>query len=372
MAFGRTGGDLRLEGGLSSAPAEGLTIPKGWSVRMSFGFGLGRRLGEAGEAGTSVAASLAQSARLHLACRLVSCDAMAAEPQYPICTGVHPTEIVLRGGYLKRPTLLCGLVVVDGRQFIHLQKASPELSWFLTGLPVFKRPLLKTNAFEAVMDARDAKYQALIREMGSLDVAGPAPLVDDLGLDAPPASVDNAAAAAGRNSKRQRRVATSLSKQLPRAVEVVVHRPGLPDWTPLVLVENGRGTAGMEAIDANFAALFEMVAADLARGGVKGRQHYPVAAEPTDRRKPRRLDDGSREYFIRDRWVKKWKEMSDSGKKVTRTLKRRPSDQAASSQAQGEAASSRAQGKAAPRRAKGKASATTKHPNTLSPQELEL
>ena len=87
----------------------------------------------------------------------------------------QPSEVVLRGGYLKQPVLLTRLVTVDDKKFVYLWKGCPELSKFLTGLPVCKRPLASCLVFEKLAEKRNAAYcQKLVELKGnSPEASGP-------------------------------------------------------------------------------------------------------------------------------------------------------------------------------------------------------
>ena len=72
------------------------------------------------------------------------------------------TEIVIRGGQMKKPTLITGLTCRDGKKYLYLWKNSNELSLCFAGQPACKRPLAKTMIFEKLAQARQTKRAALL------------------------------------------------------------------------------------------------------------------------------------------------------------------------------------------------------------------
>ena len=249
---------------------------------------------------------------------------------FPVCVGVHATELVLRGGSLKGPAVLSGLRVVDEQQFVYLQQSNPVLCKFLTGQAACARPMAKTSVVEDLRKLRDRAYKEALD--GLLAAGAPAPLVnapaasvDDLDLEAPEAepaaSVD--APAASRSSRWYRRAARL---QVPRTTTVTCQRPGAAPWSVTLLMENGRGAPAMLATAENFDRLLEFVRGEVASDTFRRKAH-PKANKAEGRRKPRTLEDGAREYFVRGRWVAKRKVLGDDGIKRVRTLKRKPTEE---------------------------------------------
>ena len=74
---------------------------------------------------------------------------------FPVCVGLHSTELVLRGGSLNGPSVLSGLRVVDDKQFVHLQQPNPVLCKFLIGKAACFRPMAKTSVVEELRKLRD-------------------------------------------------------------------------------------------------------------------------------------------------------------------------------------------------------------------------
>ena len=249
---------------------------------------------------------------------------------FPVCVGLHSTELVLRGGSLNGPSVLSGLRVVDDKQFLHLQQSNPVLCKFLTGKAACFRPMAKTSVVEELRKLRDRAYKEALD--GLLAASVPAPLVnapaapvDDLDLDAPgvePAALVDATAA----SRSSRSLLRAARMQVPRTTTVTCQRPGAAPWSVTLLLENGRGAPAMWATSANFDRLLELVRAEIASDTFRRKAH-PKASKAEGRRAPRKRDDGSREYFVRGRWVTKRSVVGDDGVKRIRTLKRKPTEE---------------------------------------------
>ena len=79
----------------------------------------------------------------------------------PVITGLQPTEIVLRGGYLTGPMVLTRLRLCDGIKFCYLWKASHELARFLCKGQLRARPLAATAVFENLVKLRNDKFREL-------------------------------------------------------------------------------------------------------------------------------------------------------------------------------------------------------------------
>ena len=226
---------------------------------------------------------------------------------------IKDTEIVLRGGQMKKPTLVTGLTCRDGKKYIYLWKNSNELSKCFTGEPAFKRPLAKTMVFEKLAQARNVKRSALLAELAndgevSGDELAPAADLDldvDIGPKASAASAgsDGAIVLAGRRGNLRQK-AQLLKMQLPKAAQVVVDvgGDGSP-WEPWVLLDGASKAVAVEASPGNFQMLHDLVQAELATGAVK-RKRY---GENTERLQPKG-PPRARVYAIGKRWVTKIKE----------------------------------------------------------------
>ena len=243
-------------------------------------------------------------------------------PTFPIVTGLHKTELVLRGGFLDTPAVLTGLRVVEGRQYVTLHKHNKTLVRFLTGKATFRRPLARTAIIEGLMAARALKQKTLIADSeASVESAAPGDDDDD-DLDLADGPKSSAVTPAKRTSWRK---AFVNKTQLPLADVVEVLRPGSDPFRPRMLLSTVRGNeaVAIEATADNLEVVLCAVRDDessVAPSGTTG------GGEPR-KRPPRKLDDGSREYFIRGRWVNKRRERDEAGAVKVRTLLRRPTDE---------------------------------------------
>ena len=259
--------------------------------------------------------------------RLVGVAMAAAPPEatFPVCVGLHSTELVLRGGSLKGPEVLAGLRVVDGKPFVYLQQSNTVLCRFLTGHPACFRPLAKTSVVEDLRRLRDEAFSTATNELiaASAPVPEPAASVDDLGLEEATArdGGSNQPRVSGRWIRQRR---TAILKQVPRTMTVTCSRPGAAPWPVTLLSENGRSAPAMWATAENFDRLLELVRADIASGAYK-RLPYPKSGAPEGRRAPKRKPDGTKEYFIRGRWVAKKTVVAKDGraKKQKKTKKQK-------------------------------------------------
>lgn len=260
--------------------------------------------------------------------------------------GLKPGEMVLRGGMLPGPTVITGVKTVHGCGFMYLWKTSRFLNAFLAGKMSAERPLSCTAVPEALQELREVARHELLRGAVADDASGEASGQVDptaaLGFDAP----SPAEAMLEKRSKRQRPSAKAL---LPSLVSVTLKKDGFEPWTVRLLLESAQKAVAMEVTVANLTALYLRVQADLA-AGVKLRPRHGhgkggAAAMSTDalRRKPRHYDDGSKEYAVRNRWVRKFPPDSAEvppdgarpGWKRVRVLKRRHTEDVGGSSRRG-------------------------------------
>jgi len=269
-------------------------------------------------------------------CLLPSGRAMVM-PSTHVKLGLEPGEIVLRGGFLKTPAVLGGTVTVLNKPFVYLWRTAGTLQDFLSPAAAFKRPLKNCAVFDRLAALRNAEFQkikaALEREgeaAGDSQQSGKSEAWhDDLDLDDGPASSPDPKRPRKRGQKSKTEAAL-----MPKTVQVVYERPGKSPWEPILLLEPARRAAAMEATAENFQILFDLVnyglPADKAASGASSPSRAQVADEGRGP-KARLLADGSREYFIRGRWVRKTRmEEASTGvadKRRFRTLIRRPSDE---------------------------------------------
>jgi len=221
-------------------------------------------------------------------------------PVQPIKLGRLPSEVVLRGGYLKQPVILTRLTTVEGKRFVYLWKGCPDLNRFLTGVPVCKRPLASCHVFEQIAEQRNETYRQKLADLkgaggavddpkaSRLDADGDA--VESLGLD------DTASKTSPVDVRNARmRVFKKVKGQVQRMEAVSIDHPGLDSWRPLVLMEPATKAPAMEATAGNFSALFALVDHELTHGNAtKQERHRAVKADTRLPRGP----PGDREYFV--------------------------------------------------------------------------
>jgi hypothetical protein len=251
--------------------------------------------------------------------------------------GCAPDELVLRGGQLKEAVLLMGIQDVGVVRFTTLFKNCPKLCQFLTGEAAYKRPLAKSLVFELLASERNKAMLQLVRVLQEASLPLPPVGEDDptaaLRLDSEPVrpsvAADAIVAAEADEIVAARR--RGLVGQLPPYVEVVVHHPGAAPWSLRVLVARRNTAASIEATAANFKTLYQCVQHDL-QAGTSSRERFRQP-EGMSRKEPRG-DKGAREYWVRNRWVRK--EASSEPPKTKRahtpryrTLKRRGTDEQA-------------------------------------------
>ena len=249
-----------------------------------------------------------------------------------------PSEVVLRGGYLKQPILLTRLVVSGGKKFVYLWKGSPELNKFLTGLSSCKRPLASCLVFEKLAERRNAAYRQALVDLKASATEASRPnegrdLADRLELDAD-APQEGDAPEEGAAPKERLRVFKKFRPQLPRFVAVDIEKPGQETWSPLLLLEPATKAPAMEATADNFASLFALVDNERLHGSCARKQRGASSRAP-------RGPQHAREYFVRpasrpSHWVRKEPAApSATGSarpyaKRYKTLVRRRSDEGAS------------------------------------------
>ena len=241
----------------------------------------------------------------------------------PVLVGLMPTELVLRGGRLKEPTVLSRLRLEDGCAFAALWKSDPVLNRFLSGTRLSARPLARSSVFNMLAERRNAAYKEAVREAtSSLQGDLQDDLADALGLDEEPAKP-----AAAKGGRRHRRVGKPVS--VPRSVVLEIPRSGFVPWRPRVLLDKATCVVSMEATTENFQALFALVADELGSGS-------RPRAEAGRSVKPPRGQAGARSYWNakEGQWVQKilQEDPVDTSAKPFRmrrfrVLKRRGSDE---------------------------------------------
>ena len=257
--------------------------------------------------------------------------AMAAK-SLPVILGTLPTELVIRGGHLKEPAMLKGLLITNERRFVLLLKANKVLSGFLAGVTPGKRPLARTLIIEKLAELRNIKHKELVAELrlpAGGDAAAIVPIaagpVDDLGLDSPGAApVEDV-----RMDRASRALCLrSVQRQLPQIVVVSVERPDGTTWLPVLLLDRAPKAPAMECTADNLQALFDFVQADFDDGS-SHRRPYGSDRPHGLAKAPRQYPDGSREYWVRGKWIRKTKLPTTPPANLRfKTLKRKSSDEA--------------------------------------------
>lgn len=260
------------------------------------------------------------------------CEAMEA-----IDLGLKPGEIVLRGGMLPGPTVVPGVKTVNGCGFVYLWKTSRFLNAFLAGKMSADRPLSCTDVPEALQELRELRRHELLRGEGadsaSGETSGKVDPTAALGFDAP-------APAEALPEKRSRRHRPSAKALLPATVLVTLKKDGFEPWSVRLLLEHAQKAVALEVSVSNLTALYLRVQADLAAGRKKRARNGAVkggaeAIAGSPRRKPRHYGDGSKEYSVRNRWVRKFPagsaevppDFARPGWKRVRVLKRRHTEE---------------------------------------------
>ena len=189
-------------------------------------------------------------------------------------------EVVLRGGHLDKPILLCNLTIVEGHKFVHLWKGCPILNKFLTGKSAMHRPLANSSAIENLAAKRNEAFREILadEEDGGEEADDP---VDALGLDEEDdVMLDKNRKGQGKAAKRKKYLPIRMKMMSrPSFLPVEVQGGFAPSgesapWRPLVLLEVASTAPAMEATSENFKALFDLVASELAEG-LQKRERYP-------------------------------------------------------------------------------------------------
>lgn len=258
----------------------------------------------------------------------------AASAMEGIELGLMPGELVLRGGMLKGPTVISGVKMVHGCGFVYLWKTSRWMNQFFAGKLSGKRPLACTKVPEDLQVLREQARADCLRGMEAAaedcgSSAGKPDPTAALGFDAPAP----AAAVVVKSSKRAKKGAKAL---LPSVVEVTLKKDGFEPWPVRLLLESVQKAVALEATVENLTALYLRVQADLAAQRKLRPRHgrgsgFPCGSADIRRKPPRHYEDGTKEYSVRNRWVRKFPLSSaevppvsanPSWKRV-RTLKRR-------------------------------------------------
>ena len=253
----------------------------------------------------------------------------------PVSVGLLPTEQLVRGGASKLPTLLTGLLLHRGEQFVKLVVKRNPLRMFVLR-PGRQERLAAKKVFEEITDLYEKKVEESLKALACADKAAvsveepetPAEKPVDktalLGLDGPAPAP---ASAGVRRSKRQEQQARS---QLPATVtvpwafedetwdiECLVHRKG-----------NGgvRKAAAIACTEGNLTNLRRacLQACSTSSAGQPG-PLLPLRRSSAAKA-PKKSKHGVQEYWNaeRRRWIARVPEVSGGpGTKRVRTLTRR-------------------------------------------------
>ena len=173
-----------------------------------------------------------------------------------------PSQIILRGGYLKTPHLFIGLSAVGGLQFITLDKASDGLCLYLTGTKAQKCPLKDVDFFAHMQKTMREHCNALMAdsrrkiEAAKLQQRSAAASLEKTAMDKiVKATVvpKTKANGLGRDSHKKR-----VLNALP-PVGVVNMSRGATEWHPLCVIRTGTKNVAMQSTTDNFTKLFEIV-----------------------------------------------------------------------------------------------------------------
>jgi hypothetical protein len=222
-----------------------------------------------------------------------------------IACGVLPSELVIRGGGLEKPIVLTELKEESGKRFFHLVKDNENVALLLTGACKSRRLLANSLTIEHLGRLRDDKFNQLAAELGGQAGGQLAASEEDvLGLVAVSASTP---------SPRKARVKLQIQSQMPTSAAVEIELPDGTMWRPVVLLTDRKTNPHMEATTENFNNLYILVQHDLSAGEHK-RERHGAGREADEKKEPRVLDNGSREYWVeaRRRWVQKKPIQEDS------------------------------------------------------------
>ena len=156
-----------------------------------------------------------------------------------------------------------------------LAKSSLLLCNFLAVQPARKKPLAKSLMFERIAQARNDKYKALVKGVGTQPCAAPeatgqnvvtdpcdlldmdADPLSDLGIDAGPPPPGGEPK--GEPSKTAPRLRKKVRNAVTPAAEISVELSGRPVWKVWVLMEVASKAPAIEATEDNMQLLFDLI-----------------------------------------------------------------------------------------------------------------
>ena len=226
-------------------------------------------------------------------------------------SGIGPNEIVLRGGRLKKPSILTGLLVRKNKQFITLDKMMGGLCEYLTGRRPWVHPLKHIHVFQ---DMQKTMVMYCNQRMAESDEKFKQALLQEHESEIPMNRLVGKIKQQFKLSSGQRKHTKRSLAALPTQGPVDMSAGGI-QWHPVCLLRPGTKNVAMEATTEHFAKLFEIVNqhmganAALLNAGV----HTPgrkIRRRPSHAHAPRGPPE-ARELYIKTKgWCRK--EMKDA------------------------------------------------------------
>jgi len=172
--------------------------------------------------------------------------------------GMMEDQNVLRGGHLKKPYLFSGLAVVDGMQFITLDKSLEGLCLYLTGLNPWRYPLKHVHVFEDMQKKMIKQCNVLIAKTKDViarsSVVEPTAATKEMNL-----LVKETVLPKKRGHILQHRIHKKrVLNALPTTGEVDMSM-GETSWHPVCLIRPGQQNVAVQVTTDNFMKLFDIV-----------------------------------------------------------------------------------------------------------------
>jgi hypothetical protein len=228
-----------------------------------------------------------------------------------------PYQTVLRGGCLHEPHLFSDLEVVNGLQFITLDKTSDGLCQYLTGRKAKAYPLKDVDFFDymqksmhkhcdGIMAEHKRRVEAAMEQQrGEAATAQAAQMGKIVSKTANPKKREGF----GRESHKKR-----VLNALP-PVGAVNMSHGATEWHPVCVIRTGTKNVAMQSTTDNFTKLFEIVRKCLAGLKETGAQ-TPVRKLRRRKSNPHapKGPPDEREYFCQSKgiWITKTRKEEDT------------------------------------------------------------
>ena len=225
-----------------------------------------------------------------------------------------PRQIVLRGGCLQVPHLFTELELVNGLQFITLDKTSDGLCLYLTGAKAKEYPLKHVDVFDYMQKTMIKHCNAIMAEhkrrveaaMQQEKACASQPQTAEMDKIVKKTIVPKKKEKGfGRDTHKKR-----LLNALP-AVGVVNMSRGATEWHPLCVIRTGTKNVMMQSTTDNFTKLFELVRKCLDEQAALKESGVQTPVRTLRRRKSNphhpRGPPGAREYYCKSKgiWVTK-------------------------------------------------------------------